>query len=130
MPTFTGGCLCGAVRYTIDGDPVDPHLCFCRMCQRASGAPVTAWVSFPRQSVAYMGETRPTLYRSSQSAQRGFCPKCGSQLFALDDGGDSICMMIGSCDDPDAFAPEFASFSESAPSWLSQSMRVYCKSDI
>ena len=35
---ITGGCQCGAVRYALHEQPTDPHICHCRMCQKAFGS--------------------------------------------------------------------------------------------
>ena len=45
--TLTGGCLCGEVRYRITQAPVEALYCHCRMCQRAHGASVIAWLTVP-----------------------------------------------------------------------------------
>jgi len=37
MTSHEGGCLCGAVRFTVVGDPVVAGACYCRDCQYASG---------------------------------------------------------------------------------------------
>lgn len=117
--TYSGGCLCGHIRYTATGEPSWPHYCSCRMCQRWSGAPVVAWVDFPRDTVTFDGPGgEPALFRSSKKTQRGHCPKCGGAIHALDDGADMICLTIATLDDPDALAPESYSFPKAAPSWL------------
>lgn len=119
MPTYSGGCLCGNIRYRTDGTPSFPHFCSCRMCQRWSGAPIVAWVDFPRASLVFDGPGgEPTFHRSSATAQRGFCPRCGGTLCALDDGADTICMTVATLDDPNAIIPESQSYRESAPAWL------------
>ena len=68
---FTGGCLCGAVRYRITAAPVEALYCHCRMCQRAHGAPVIAWLTVPLDSFAVTAGN-PAAYPSSQlrSARR------------------------------------------------------------
>lgn len=120
QPTpYTGGCLCGAIRYTLSGKPTFPHFCTCHQCQRWSGAPVVAWVDFPICSLAWDGPSgEPAWYRSSARTQRGFCSTCGGTVCALDDGSDTVCMTVSTLDEPDAIVPKSQSFRESAPSWL------------
>ncbi|MBI3335522.1 MAG: GFA family protein [Candidatus Portnoybacteria bacterium] len=117
MKKYTGRCQCGYIKFTLTGEPNDPHLCYCHMCQRLSGAPVVAWVNFPLSSLTYEG-AKPALYRSSKKTQRGFCPKCGSSLFALDDGDKYICMTVTTLDDKNSIVPKFESFKESSPPWM------------
>lgn len=114
---YSGKCLCGAVRYSITGEPVFPHFCSCHMCQRWSGSAVVAWVDFPRASVTF-SSTEPSLYRTCETTQRGFCSVCGSGIFAVDDDSDYISIAMGTLDEPSSIAPESQSFPESAPSWL------------
>jgi hypothetical protein len=119
MADYTGGCLCGTIRYRISGEPVRPHFCTCRMCQRWSGAPIVAWVDFPRESVSFDGPGgEPAWFRSSPASRRGSCPQCGGAICSVDDGSDKICMTVATLDDPDAIVPESRSYPDSAPSWL------------
>lgn len=119
MTTYTGGCLCGSIRYTTSGEPTFPHYCSCKMCQQWSGAPVVAWVDFPRDSLTWDGPGgEPAVYQSSELTQRGFCPTCGGTLFARDDGADTICMTVATLDNPDSIVPESQSFPDAAPAWL------------
>ena len=74
-----GGCLCGAVRYTLAARPDDVAHCHCRICRRAAGAPFVTWATVARADLAVAGEVR--WFRSSTLAKRGFCPACGTQLF-------------------------------------------------
>ena len=39
MASLTGGCQCGAVRYDWMEKPACSSVCYCRMCQKASGQP-------------------------------------------------------------------------------------------
>lgn len=89
----TGGCLCGAVTYTVTG-PMRPVVnCHCVQCRKTSGHYVAA-TSAPRENVAIEGEV--TWYQSSDTAKRGFCGKCGSSLFW--DGGNNLSIHAGTLD--------------------------------
>jgi hypothetical protein len=117
MSTYSGGCLCGNIRYNITDEPVFPHYCSCHMCQRWTGSAVGTWVDFPRATLIFEG-AEPTLYRTCETTQRGFCPVCGSGICALDDGSEYVSITVGTLDDPNPMTPESQSFPESAPSWL------------
>lgn len=122
MKKYKGNCLCGDIQFVLTGEPKDPHLCYCNMCQNWSGAPVVAWVSFPIASLAYT-KGKPTLFRSSKETQRGFCNRCGSNLFALNDESETICMTIPVLENKCDIVPEFESFKESSPKWLQRHIR-------
>jgi hypothetical protein len=102
MKTFqrrkTGGCLCGAIRFSVTGYTEAVH-CHCRMCRKASGAPFMTWVSLPKSRLRLDCEAPPT-YRSSSGAHRSYCAACGSQLFMRYEGEDEVSVAIGTLDDP------------------------------
>lgn len=90
----TGGCLCGAVTYTVDG-PLRPVVaCHCEQCRKSSGHYVAA-TSAKRDKVSITGEM--TWYKSSDSARRGFCGVCGSSLF-WDGEGENMSIHAGTLD--------------------------------
>ena len=119
MQEYTGGCLCGHIKYRVKGKPVSPHLCSCRMCQKSTGAITSAWVGFPKAKLVWDGPGKqPAFYRSSEKCRRGFCPKCGGLVCAEDDGYENITMTIATLDDLGAIVPEQGhSYLESAPAW-------------
>ncbi len=75
---LTGRCLCGAVGVT--GTAADPKVavCHCDMCRRWSSGP---YFEVTCEDVVFEGEDSITTFRSSDWAERGFCNKCGSNLF-------------------------------------------------
>jgi hypothetical protein len=113
-----GGCLCGYVRYRAEGEPHQPLYCHCRMCQKAAGAPLVAWVTLPRRGFALRGG-EPAWYGSSPGVRRGFCPKCGTALF-FDELGDAdwISLTIASLDHPEWVAPARHVWTSSQMPWL------------
>ncbi len=117
MVEYKGGCLCGETIFTANGEPTNPHLCSCTMCQKSSGAPTVAWVEFSLDSFQWT-QNKPALYRSSQNTQRCFCQKCGGFLGAINDGDSSIFITIASLSNPDSIIPgKQHSYKEHMPSW-------------
>ncbi len=91
-----GGCLCGAVRFVVDG-PLRPVVaCHCIQCRKTSGHYVAA-TSAPRDGVRIEGEVR--WFQSSDTARRGFCPVCGSSLF-WDGPGSHLSIHAGALEAP------------------------------
>ncbi|MGH8598042.1 MAG: GFA family protein [Gammaproteobacteria bacterium] len=73
-----GRCLCGGVRFTAEGVDTNAHSCHCSMCRTWSGGPA---ISVAVASVAFEGEENVERYQSSAWAERGFCKRCGTNLF-------------------------------------------------
>jgi hypothetical protein len=102
---YTGGCLCGAVRFRVTGVPLHVSHCHCTMCRRASGAPVVTFTRFPLEGFA-LTKGKPKEYRSSPKNRRGFCGKCGGQIyFKAGDKPDSIGLNVGCFDRPETLTP-------------------------
>ena len=104
-PLATGGCQCGAVRYAITGPFVNPHICHCRMCQKAVGNYFAALVAVQREDVRWT-KGEPAVFRSSSVVARGFCRDCGTPLSYAPDNWPRIALSIGSLDRPEAVTPE------------------------
>lgn len=96
MSETTGSCLCGAVRYRVTGQLRPVIACHCTQCRKTSGHHVAA-TSAPRDTVEITGAV--WWYASSDSAQRGFCPICGSNLF-WDGPGTHLSIFAGTLDKP------------------------------
>ena len=95
---FTGGCLCGAIRYRATAAPLRGVICHCEQCRRHSGAACLAFVHFPVAAFTWLGAA-PTWYRSSQFAERGFCAICGSTLAMREEVlADRVQICIGTLD--------------------------------
>lgn len=102
--TMTGGCMCGAKRFTAEVGDEQAYLCHCRMCQRASGNVSLAMVVLPTATIRWEGE--PDWYGSSPIAERPFCATCGTTLgFRYNDSPEKMDLTVAAFDDPSPFAP-------------------------
>ncbi len=114
---ITGGCLCGAVRFTAEGDPRRVTHCHCTMCRKAMGSVVATFATFARDRVSWEGER--ALYESSDIGWREFCPRCGSSLtYNYRPRPERIYVAMGCFDDPSAFPAGFHDFRADKVSWL------------
>jgi len=117
---ITGRCLCGDICYEVNQPAIGAGFCHCRMCQRFSGAPLTAFVVFPRKAVRFT-KGEPTYYRSSLIYERGFCAKCGSSLighYVAPENSDWVGVKTASLDHPELFPPTWHLGIESKLPWL------------
>ena len=87
---FTGGCLCGAVRFTGRWGTDALRACHCGQCRRWSGH---VWAAALTDDLTITGT--PQWFQSSDSARRGFCATCGSSLFWQANGSDHIDVALG-----------------------------------
>jgi hypothetical protein len=115
---FAGGCLCGQVRYRITGRPVEALYCHCRMCQRAHGAPVIAWLTAPLDAFKVTAGD-PVAYASSAKALRHLCGRCGTPLtWRATDDPRFVDISIATLDNPEAVEPTLHLWTESQIAWF------------
>ena len=106
-----GGCLCGAVRYRVEGQPYIVGICHCADCRKESGSSFTSFARWRRDAFAFSGDI-------ATYAGRSFCPQCGGRLFCLDD--DDVEIRFGSLDDaPTQLLPEMEIWIKRRETWLS-----------
>jgi hypothetical protein len=120
MANHTGRCMCGAVRYRLDGDPFDCGWCHCRTCQLTSGAPAMAFATVKRgEWIVTEGEPLVQRVRSSSFAERLFCGECGTPLAVdYDIQPETFDFTIATLDDQDVVRPGFHIFWASKVPWF------------
>ena len=111
-----GGCLCGAVRFTAEGEPINVRICHCRRCQKAMGSPFYARALFDPKAVTIQGEVAN--YPSSETLNRVFCPSCGTRLFSRRTNGTAIGVALAVFDDRNAFQPTEHIWVSEKPAWV------------
>jgi hypothetical protein len=124
----TGGCLCGAVRYEVTGDPIFSSQCHCRDCQRSSGSAYVATMRIPATGFRITRGT-PRLYvkkaDSGNQVTRAFCGDCGSPLYSkVSAHPERVGLRPTSLDDPSEFRPEADIFTKSAQPWDSMNPTI------
>jgi hypothetical protein len=97
LERHTGSCLCGAVAYEVEGPLREVIGCHCTQCRKQTGHYMAATAAkLDKFRIAKDEGLR--WYRSSDSAQRGFCQICGSTLFWQGNGRDYVAIAAGTVD--------------------------------
>jgi len=107
----TGGCLCGAIRYRAEGDPIHVGRCHCADCRKESGSAFTVYGQWPRERFTMTGDV--ATYEG-----RSFCARCGTRIgTSLDE--DVVEIRLGSLDDaPFELVPEAEIWIKRREPWL------------
>lgn len=113
-----GSCLCGAVRYEVDGDLGPIVCCHCLMCRKAQGAAFAVNAPVPASRFRLVaGADALRSYRSSSAKERCFCGRCGSPIFSRRDGGDTVRIRIGTLDSRLSARPQAHIYAASKAEW-------------
>lgn len=121
MPApFTGGCRCGAVRYTCSAEPLMVVHCHCRDCQYASGGGFSTVALVPSPAVHFeQGELKSydVQGESGGTVSRRFCPTCGTPVVSGVPGGPWVALKAATLDDPTWLKPALEIWTDSAQTW-------------
>ena len=115
----TGGCQCGAVRFEASRRLTGAFICHCRMCQRSTASAFSVTTLYPRDAFELTGEIR--WYASSDIAERGFCPNCGTSMairYSTPEWSGWFAISVVCHDDPESIPAEAHLGIESKLSWL------------
>lgn len=118
-----GGCLCGAVRYTVAWPPLATAVCHCKNCQKQAGSALSVVAVVARADLAVTGQL--TVYRdkgtSGQDVLRQFCGTCGSPVLTDTPAAqeqDIIFIKAGTLDSAQDLAPSLHYWTDSAQQWF------------
>jgi adenylate cyclase len=116
-PLITGGCLCGEIRYEINGEDLGTTYCHCRMCQLFTTAPASPGTGFLKKDFR-ITQGEPKTYVSSLIAERVFCPTCSTCLWmSWYEYPDRLYLQTMTMDNPEKFPPVSHMGIESQISW-------------
>jgi len=114
----TGGCYCGKIRFTINGEPRVVANCHCQNCRRAAGAQAVAWTVVKRADFKWE-TSQPRRYQTDTGAFRTFCDSCGTSLtYETDRRPDEIDITTASLDHPENFPPTKDVYPEEKLPWV------------
>eukprot|EP00658_Telonema_sp_P-2_P028662 TRINITY_DN21921_c0_g1_i1.p1 TRINITY_DN21921_c0_g1~~TRINITY_DN21921_c0_g1_i1.p1 ORF type:complete len:142 (+),score=8.64 TRINITY_DN21921_c0_g1_i1:181-606(+) len=116
-----GGCLCGAVRYTVAEPPSYQLICVCSQCQVIGGGFGVGSVVVPKEALM-VEPGRENLCdfsvpESSVAVVRQFCRTCGTHLFASNATFPVVAVHAGTLSDPALFVPQVALWCQSKRAW-------------
>jgi len=115
---FSGGCLCGALRYESKQDAVETGYCHCLICRKSTSAPLVAFASFPIDCFLYTKGV-PSIYLSSSTGMREFCGQCGTQIcHRAIDAPETVDVNSGTLDDISLVPPKFHIYTKDSVPWL------------
>lgn len=115
--TIKGGCLCGRVRYRVNGRLFNADHCHCSMCRRQHGAAFATYAEFEAEDFAWTsGEELVKVYQPSAGGGWAFCGECGSTLAGTDDGRVTS-ITLGTVEGDPGIRPELHMFAGSRAPW-------------
>jgi hypothetical protein len=80
--THTGKCFCGAVEFTVTGEPAAMGYCHCSSCREWSAGPVNAFTLWPTENVKVTkGASNIGVYHRTDRSLRKWCKTCGGHIF-------------------------------------------------
>ncbi len=120
MAGFSGGCLCGKIRYASTADPVMTAVCHCTHCQKQAGSAYSVIVGVPQPALKVTGTLKDYVDKgeSGLPVHRNFCPECGSPVLTVVDAMPQLTFVkAGTLDDTSTLNPTMEIFCSSAQAW-------------
>ena len=115
-----GGCMCGGIRYRVDGRHDYAGICHCDDCRKSSGTGHCSHMAVAEEGFSVTGQVRfyDAPADSGNIVSRGFCPTCGSAVYSKNSGmAGLVFLRASSLDDPEVFQPQIVVYGKRAPSW-------------
>jgi len=114
-----GSCLCGGIRFEVDGVIAMSRYCHCENCRKFSGTAQAAWGLVNAADFRQISDnTSVTKYDAGSGSLRTFCASCGSPLwFEPKNMPAYLGVALGAIDEGDVSAPDVHLWVCSSPDW-------------
>ena len=129
MVVYTGGCNCGAVSATLNGEPIAVRRCWCRQCQKLAAGSATTNAMFKTEDLALSGAVSTWDYvaASGNTLTQTFCPACGTPVMAQSSARPQFrTMRVGFLDEPHGLKPQVAIWLSEKPAWAIEDETLEC----
>ncbi|MBU6297968.1 MAG: GFA family protein [Alphaproteobacteria bacterium] len=124
MPTYSGSCFCGAVKYRLESAPMFVHCCHCKDCQCQTGSAFVLNAIMEADRITLLPGSRapePTTMRTDSGRPHDIyrCPDCKTAVWS-DYGRRKVMLFVrvGTLDDPGALPPDVHIFTRSKLPWV------------
>ncbi|MEM7271258.1 MAG: GFA family protein [Pseudomonadota bacterium] len=114
---ITGGCLCGAVRYSLAKPPKMQVACHCDDCKKQTSSAFSLGAVTPHEDIAIDGALTEfeVAAESGRPVKRHFCGACGTTIYLdLEPRPDAKILQAGTLDDASWFRPSINFYTECA----------------
>lgn len=117
---FSGGCACGAIRYSVVGEPARMNDCQCRHCQQRSGTGHSSYLAFEGAQVELSGQARTWEVTGDGGTVKShaFCPVCGTPVYlTVPAMPQFLAVHAGSLDEPARYRPQAVLYASRRHAW-------------
>lgn len=119
---YSGGCACGAIRYTVTAEPFVSYACHCTECQKRTASAFGVSLQVPAESVTVEKGTAKTYRRMGDTGnplEIHFCGDCSSSLFSKPEAWPHLTVVYaGTLDDPSWVPIKANIWTDSALPWV------------
>ena len=126
MSKLKGGCMCGDVKYDVEGDSSMTGICHCPDCKRQTGSAFSTIVGVGVDQIVVEGTPRiyETKGLSGEGVLRHFCGNCGSPLYSVVNSMPGVAFIkAGTLDDTSWLVPTIEFFCDNADTWTTQDVQ-------
>lgn len=122
---LTGGCLCGAVQFSVKSRFKAFYLCHCKQCQQLTGSAFASNILTEPDNIEWLsGEDKITNYKHpSRDFSKSFCKECGSAVPFVNKTKTSLIVPAGSLNKFPGIQPQANIFVSEEACWLEQGLQ-------